>query len=246
MWKPYFSGEKKKCEKTLFFRREKKMSKTLFFRREKKMSKNPIFQERKKMSKNPIKKNFHSQIHCKKNSKNFYSQIHCKKNSKNFGREKYGKNFWPWKKKFWSLFSVEKKSVHFENFLSWNIKYFFFVHEKIFGRKILSIWKNLMYKKKSFFPRVFANFLAFFTQKKKKNFFFRGPKILKKPAKNLPSDQRITTSQAFLFSNWKQNISLVFRKKFLSRTLTNGPRTILRSFLESTHCQKNFFLWSLK
>ena len=56
--KPYFSGEKKKCEKTLFFRREKKMSgekkyvkkpyfsgekkkcqKTLFFRREKKSQK---------------------------------------------------------------------------------------------------------------------------------------------------------------------------------------------------------------
>ena len=39
--KPYFSGEKKKCEKTLFFRREKKMSK------------NPIFQERKKNVKKP-------------------------------------------------------------------------------------------------------------------------------------------------------------------------------------------------
>ena len=57
--KPYFSGEKKKCEKTLFFRREKNMSK------------NPIFQERKKNVKKPYKKIFYSQIHCKKNLKIF-------------------------------------------------------------------------------------------------------------------------------------------------------------------------------
>ena len=60
-------------------------------------------------------------------------------------------------------------------------------------------------------------------------------------AKNLPSDQRITTSQAFLFSK-KQNISLVFRKKFLSRTITKGLTAILRPFLESTCCQKKIFL----
>ena len=37
---------------------KKKCQKTLFFRRQKKLSKNSIFQERKKMSKTPTKKKF--------------------------------------------------------------------------------------------------------------------------------------------------------------------------------------------
>ena len=88
------------------------------------------------------------------------------------------------------IFQEVKKKKNSKNFLSWNIQYFFFNPkkifspeilsifffgpEKIFGRKILSIWKKVCHKKKSFFPRVFANFLAFFP-KKKKNFFFSGP-----------------------------------------------------------------------
>ena len=120
MKKPNFSGEKKKCEKTLFFRREKKNVK------------NPIFQEVKK--------------------------------KKNFGH-----------------FLVLKKKVYILKIFSPEIlSIFFFVHEKIFGRKILSVWKKNLHKKKSFFQRVLANFLAFFPKKKKKKFFFFGaPKYLK-------------------------------------------------------------------
>ena len=225
--KPYFSGEKKKCETTVFFKeRKKKCEKTLFFKREKKNVKKPYFSGDKKKN---VKKPYFSGEK-KKCQKTLFFRRWKKKKFENFSSPE-----------IFSIFFFNPKKIFSPEILS----IFFFGPEKIFGRKILSIWKKVCHKKKSFFPRVFANFLAFFTQKKKKKiFFFRGPKILKKPAKNLPSDQRITTSQAFLFSK-KHNISLVFRKKFLSRTLTNGPRTILRSFLESTHCQKNFFLWSL-
>ena len=184
------------------------MWKTLFFRREKKMWKNPIFQERKKNVKKPYfsgeKKKCEKTLFFRREKKNL------KKPYFSGGEKKKKKSVH--EKKIFGHFLVLKKKVYILKIFSPEIlSIFFFVHEKIFGRKILSIWKNLMYKKKSFFPRVFANFLAFFTQKKKKTiFFFRGPKILKKPAKNLPSDQRITTFAGFL------NISAIFGKYSLS------------------------------
>ena len=164
-------GEKKKCEKTLFFRREKKMWKNPIFQERKKNVKKPYFSgEKKKCQKTLVKKKFLQD--CKKNSKNFYSQIHCKKNSKNFYSQIHcEKKF----EKFWSLFSVEKKTSNSKIFSPEILSIFFFGHEKIFGRKILSIWKKVCHKKKSFFQKVFANFLAFFPQKKKKIFFFSGP-----------------------------------------------------------------------
>ena len=93
-------------------------------------------------------------------------------------------------------FSGGEKKKKFENFLSWNIKYFFFntkkisspeilsvfffVPEKIFGRKILSIWKISCTKKSRFFQECLPTSWLFLPKKKKKNFFFFGaPKFLK-------------------------------------------------------------------
>ena len=58
--------------KNPIFQERKKNVKNPIFQERKKNVKKPYFSGEKKMSKNPSKK------------KNFYSQIHCKKNSKNF------------------------------------------------------------------------------------------------------------------------------------------------------------------
>ena len=109
------------------------------------MSKNPIFQERKKNVKKP-----------------YFSGGEKKK--KKTGTSKI---FSP---EILSILKTRKSKIFSPEILS----IFFFGHEKIFGRKILSIWKKVCDKKKSFFQKVFANFLAFFPKKKKKNFFFSG------------------------------------------------------------------------
>ena len=252
--KTLFFRREKKCEKTLFFRREKKMWKTLFFRREKKMSKNPIFQERKKMWKNPIfqerKKNVKNPIfeERKKNVKNPIFQERKKnvknpifqerkKNVKNPIFQERKKNI---KKPYFSGGEKKKTFARFKNFLSWNIKYFDFVTKKIFGRKILSVWKKSLHKKKVFSRRYLATSWLFFSQKKKKKFFFfRGPKILKRACEEPTQSRDLTTSQAFYLYFWKV---VVLRKKFFSRALTKRLTAILRPFLESSGSHKKSFL----
>ena len=135
------------------------------------MWKNPIFQERKKNVKKPY---FSGEK--KKCEKTLFFRRE-KKISKNpiFQEVKKKKNGVHEKKIFGHFLVLKKKLTVSKIFSPEILSIFFFVHEKIFGRKILSIWKKVRYKKKWFFPRVFANFLAFFTQKKKKNFFFSGP-----------------------------------------------------------------------
>ena len=138
------------------------------------MPKNPIFQENEKTSPIFFEKNLDKKI--------FFSPWNIKYFA-NFMRTFFEKIFW-------------RNSC----FFFWTKKIFFNVNPYQFSNTM----RDYTEKKNLFFQRVLANFLwkiFFFPKKKKKNFFFfRAPKFLKNPAKNLPSDQRITTSQAFSIS----------------------------------------------
>ena len=102
----------------IFQERKKNVKKPLFFRREKKMSKNPIFQERKKNVKKPHFSGEKKKFWSKNPIKKIYSQIHCKKFEKFLAKFMWKKIFSGGEKKikFWSLFSVEKKTCRFQKF----------------------------------------------------------------------------------------------------------------------------------
>ena len=185
------------------------------------MSKNPIFQERKKhvnqMSKYLIfqevkKKRAERDTPDKKNLKKPYFSGETKKTWHP------GHFLYIWKIFFFSppeilsilhawhpghflVIFLEKFMI----FCKWTKKCFFNVNPYHFQTHA---W-HPGHKKKFFSKGICQLLVFFFPKKKKKFFFFRAPKFLKNPAKNLPSDQRITTSQAFLFSK-KQNISSPF------------------------------------
>ena len=186
------------------------MWKTLFFRREKKMWKNPIFQERKKN----VKKHYFSgeKKKCEKTlffrrekksqktllKKNFLQPNSLQKIQKIFSSKKWLKIFGPEKKNFWSLFSVEKKSVHFENFLSWNIKYFDFVTEKNF----------LSWNIKYFFFRAERD-----TTEKK---ISKNPIFQERQKKRDSTEKICTFWKFFFFTSWniKYFACVTLRKKF--------------------------------
>ena len=223
MWKNPIFQEKKKCQKPYFSGEKKKCQKNPIFQERKKMWKNPIFQERKKNVKKP-----------------YFSGEKKKCEKTLFFRREMWKNV---KKPYFSGGEKKKNICAFQKFSLLKYSVFWFCTQKIFGRKILSVWKNLMYKKKSFFERVFANFLAlFFPKKKKKFFFFGAPKFLKSLRRTYQVIKESPLRRLFFISLKTKYLSC-FQKTNFSRALTKRRTAILRPFLESSRCQiKKFSL----
>ena len=98
--KPYFSGEKKNVKNPIFQERKKNVKKPYFSGEKKKCEKTLFFRREKKSQKPLLKKIFFT---AKFIVKKFEKFLVVKNREKIFGREK--------KNPFWSLFSVEKKTI---------------------------------------------------------------------------------------------------------------------------------------